>query len=65
MDCFHNVLIEKSSSGEVVNNSLEFEIVDTENKLKKDTYYMNLYILLETGEKYNLYNEKDGSLYII
>ena len=51
--------------GEVVNNSLEFEIVDTENKLKKDTYYMNLYILLETGEKYNLYNEKDGSLYII
>ena len=65
VDCFHNVLIEKSSLGEVVNNSLEFEIVDVENKLKKDTYYMNLYILLETGEKYNLYNEKDGSLYII
>lgn len=65
VDCFHNILIEKTSLNEVVNNSLELEIVDEEDKLRKDTYYINLYIILKTGEKYNLYNEKDGSLYII
>lgn len=62
---FHTVLIKREYRNQIKHNSLDIEIIDDENVLKKDVYYMNLYITLETGERYNLYNEKDGFLSII
>lgn len=64
-DAFHNTFIKKDIYGEINNGCLDIELLDEENKLKKDTYYIHLYVTLETGEIYNLFNEADGFVSII
>ena len=67
VDIFHNVLIEKTYKDAVKDNSLDVEITEEEDlkNLKKDTYYIRLYINTQLLEKYTLYDERDGFLSII
>lgn len=65
IDKYHNIVLEATYHNQVKDNSLEAKIIDVDKKLKKDTYYIKLYITQQTGEMYTLFSENDATLFII
>lgn len=65
VDRYHTTILETTYNNQVKDNSLEAEIIDVDKKLRRDIYYIKLYITQQTGEMYTLFSEDDATLFII
>lgn len=64
LDSKHTLLLTNKIENTVLDNKVDITIIDTDNKLTQDIYYINLILKVDDTTSITLFSESDGFLKI-